>query len=303
MHFNYKIWRNGFLGQLLELAGLLIFVFMIRTFGFGLYQVPSGSMETTMLVGERFFADKFSYWLRSPRRGDIIACNAPTFDYSPNVYKRFFQKFIWGPENWTKRVIGIPGEHVQGVIKDGKPVIYVNGKEIDEPHINQYPLVRVGRVDESYNGLFCSQNAFAISQNVVWKSFDPEIKFDEQIFYRINPDFIIRDCQDNPFIEWPETPKKSYQKLVGVDEDYWDGSDQFSIKLKADQYWVMGDNRLASSDSRVFGPITGSSIHGRIVFRIWSVDSDESWWILDVIKHPIDFWSRVRWYRFFDFMK
>ena len=43
-----------------EIVTLLFVVFLIRTFGFGLYQVPTGSMETTMLVGERFFADKFT---------------------------------------------------------------------------------------------------------------------------------------------------------------------------------------------------------------------------------------------------
>jgi hypothetical protein len=60
----------------------------------------------------------------------------------------------------------------------------------------------------------------------------------------------------------------------------------------------MGDNRVGSKDSRYFGPIKEHLIHGRIVFRIWSIDSDESWWILDLIKHPIDFFSRVRWSRF-----
>ena len=44
-------------------------------------------------------------------------------------------------------------------------------------------------------------------------------------------------------------------------------------------------------------------IHGRIIFRIWSIDSDESWWIVDLIKYPIDFWKRVRWSRFFQIIR
>ena len=60
-----------------EILALLTIVFLIRTFGFGLYQVPSGSMETTMLVGERFFADKFTYLFTAPKRGDIISMNEP----------------------------------------------------------------------------------------------------------------------------------------------------------------------------------------------------------------------------------
>src|ERR1700730_5783131 len=91
----------------------LIFVilpvaFLIRTFGFGLYQVPTGSMETTMLVGERFFADKFTYLFSKPQRHEIIALNDPTFSYSDNKIIRLYQEYVgwpiwpWGPINFTK---------------------------------------------------------------------------------------------------------------------------------------------------------------------------------------------------------
>ena len=39
----------------------------------------------------------------------------------------------------------------------------------------------------------------------------------------------------------------------------------FSVKLGENQYWLMGDNRLNSGDSRLFGPIDGRLIHGRIL--------------------------------------
>ena len=53
--------KKTFLYSTIEFILLLMLVFFIRTFFFGLYQVPTGSMETTMLVGERFFADKLSF--------------------------------------------------------------------------------------------------------------------------------------------------------------------------------------------------------------------------------------------------
>ena len=37
--------------------------FIIRTWGYGLYKVPTGSMETTLLIGESFVSDKFTYSL------------------------------------------------------------------------------------------------------------------------------------------------------------------------------------------------------------------------------------------------
>src|SRR3989337_1425775 len=113
--------KQGLFAQISEFAFLLLIVFLIRTFGFGLYQVPSGSMETTLLVGERFFADKFSYLFREPAYGDVISFNEPpvSFNYSNNKLVNLFQRYVWGPSNWTKRVIGIPGDEVHGVIEDG----------------------------------------------------------------------------------------------------------------------------------------------------------------------------------------
>ena len=47
---------------------------------------------------------------------------------------------------------------------------------------------------------------------------------------------------------------------------------QITKNLGADEYFVMGDNRLESLDSRVFGPIKRSSIIGRVFFRGWPLD-------------------------------
>jgi hypothetical protein len=113
-------------------------------------------------------------------------------------------------------------------------------------------------------------------------------------------DRVIMDGAQPAFIYsgTPIRPADDAPKQV-PGHNYWSGSDEFNVKLGANQYWVMGDNRLGSKDCRWFGPIDGKLIHGRIMYRVWSVDSDESWWIWDLVSHPIDFWSRVRWSRFF----
>src|SRR5438105_12997339 len=119
--------KKSFSAQAIEFVFLLALIFLIRTVFFGLYQVPSGSMETTMLIGESFFADKFTYWIRKPQRGEIISFNDPLYEYSPNPFMKFFEQYVWGPSNWTKRVIAVPGDTVEGRIEDGKPAVYVNG--------------------------------------------------------------------------------------------------------------------------------------------------------------------------------
>ena len=42
-------------------------------------------------------------------------------------------------------------------------------------------------------------------------------------------------------------------------------------KIAANHYWVMGDNRSVSEDSRYFGSISGSLIVGRVFFQVWPV--------------------------------
>lgn len=267
---------------------ILPVAFLIRTVFFGLYQVPTGSMETTLLVGERFIADKLSYWFRKPTRGEIIAFNAPDasvcsqgFHYSKNAFANWFQRYVWGPDNWTKRLIGIPGDHIVGKIENGHPAVYLNDSKmpLGETYVNKYPLIRVWR---SHPALVVRSN------NSVLKTFDPNVSWENQIFSKINPDKIILNEKREPFeILASGTP---------TDKDIFD------VTLKDNQYWVMGDNRLNSGDSRMWGILDGKLIHGRILYRIWSMDSDESWWFIDLIKNPIAFWKKIRWSRCFQFV-
>ncbi len=324
-----KIVRFFTSGSFREIVVLLLIVFVIRTFGFGLYQVPTGSMETTMLVGERFFADKFTLLFSKPQRGNIIAFNDPRYKYSDNRLRRLFQEYVWGPDNLTKRIIGLPGDHIKGVIEEGKPVIYVNDKKLDEPYINKYPIIGVWPDDPlklyaqakrqaltsaPARGMYpFSVDAFItqiLARQINFKSFDPDKPYNQQPFYRINEHHITRISQENNsfiiaqegelLIKYPGIPEQPVY-AVGKTEgkNYWNGSDEFYIELDDHHYWVMGDNRRGSADSRFFGPINGRLIHGKILLRIWSLDSKESWWIMDLIKHPIDFFTRMRWGRFF----
>lgn len=260
---------------------ILPVAFAIRTFLFGLYQVPSGSMETTLLVGERFFADKLSYWFRKPKRGEIIAINDPMYTFSKNPLVRLWEKYgSFGVANWTKRVLAVPGDHIKGTIEGGKAVIYLNGTKLDEPYVNQYPLIQIW--------LPQSSSSYSPESPSALRSFDPSVSLKEQPFYTLDPKSIVRLANGDPIVVPPfiGRPKR----------------DIFDITLGENQYWCQGDNRNGSDDSRTFGVFRGDMIHARILFRIWSINSEESWWIKDLITHPIDFWSRVRWSRCLQFV-
>jgi signal peptidase I len=310
--------QQGLLGTIREIVVLFLIVFLVRTFGFGLYQVPSGSMETTMLIGERFFADKFSYLFSKPKFGDIIAFNDPLYEYSDNPFIRLFQDYVWGPSNWTKRVIGLPGERIEGKIENGKPVIYSNGIKLNQPFVNQYPLIAFwkedpvmvrqkieqkitdlvlqGRLAGQYRAAYMER---LVDQYIDWRSYNALYSFHDQPFYRIDANRVLKDEDGNLLLKKPETALSGEPDQ----QNSWNGTDVFDVKLGPNQYWLMGDNRLGSNDSRFIGPISGRLIHGKILFRVWSNDSYESWWIIDLIKHPIDFWSRMRWSRFFNWLK
>lgn len=252
---------------------MLSIVFFVRTFIFGLYWVPTGSMEPTMLVGESFFADKLTIWFTPIKRGDIISFNTPVFKYSKNYFVNLFQRYIWGPENWTKRVIGLPGEHIEGKIENGKPIIYINGERFDEPYTNPYPLVTCK--EEAYQlGLkfpFMNKHIKETSRTTI-----PDFDFDDskQPFYCIEKKDIL-PSYNTPLLLYPNTP---YFHMPD--------RDIFDVTLKSDEYWGMGDNRQGSFDSRGFGPIQHHLIHGRIVFRLFSIDSANSL-IYDIVVNPI----------------
>lgn len=297
-----------------EIVFWLFIVVLIRTFGFGLYQVPTGSMETTMLVGERFFADKLTPLFWGPSRGDIISFNDPLYQYSKNSFKRLFEEYFdifWGPVNWTKRVIGLPGDKIRGVIENGHPVIYVNDVKLNEPYINKYPLIDL--LSDDVKKIRVLANRQALNEGlsfdqVIMKyhmrvSYDDKVPFDKQPFYSMRENQVLRNQNGRIVLVQPGLPLESRgYEMKRQGNSYWNGTDEYYIELDDHHYWVLGDNRLGSHDCRFWGPLDGRSIHGKILFRIWSIDSREWLWVWDLIKHPIDFWSRVRWSRFFQIM-
>jgi signal peptidase I len=80
--------------------------------------VPTGSMENTIMPGDRLVGNRLAYMSSEPERGDVVI-----FRYPDNEEELF-----------VKRVIGLPGETVD--IEDG--VVYINGEALDEDYVKEY---------------------------------------------------------------------------------------------------------------------------------------------------------------------
>jgi signal peptidase I len=134
---------NRALAELPILAIIALLVaFVLKTFVAQAFYIPSGSMEPQLHVGDRVVVSKLAYDFHDPRRGDIIVFPSPD-DTSPGDQGTLPGKFVRGalegvglrqPDKTIliKRVIGLPGETVEG--RDGH--VYVNGRLLLEPYLS-----------------------------------------------------------------------------------------------------------------------------------------------------------------------
>jgi len=134
-----------------ELPLLLILAFflavMVRTFLVQAFFIPSGSMEQTLLVGDRVLVNKFVYDVRTPERGEVVVfrgTDAWAPEYRPPTDSGFFAKVSRtlgdlvgvsqpGEKDFIKRVIGLPGDTV--VCCDDAGLVTVNGYPLVEPYV------------------------------------------------------------------------------------------------------------------------------------------------------------------------
>jgi signal peptidase I len=128
--------NRAFLVELLNsalIAFALVFL-LIRPFLLQAFFIPTGSMEPTLHMpdrysgrsGDRILVNKFVYRLGAPRRQDIVVFKAPPQAIRPDSGLNGGEDFL------IKRVIGLPGERVR--VDKGKGV-YIDGKLLEEPYL------------------------------------------------------------------------------------------------------------------------------------------------------------------------
>lgn len=209
---------SGWPESLQALMGTVVIAIFVVTFIAQAFQIPSESMENTLLTGDYVLVDKMHFEgdtfsshimpYRKIERGDIVVFHYPL---DPRVH-------------FVKRAIGIPGDHIRLVNR----TVFVNGVPLVEPY---------ARHVRPHN------------------PSSPEDIFRDD-FPRLNE--IVHGLVG----EWPQQMKKLLENG--------------QLIVPAGHYFVMGDNRDDSSDSRYWGFVPQENIVGRPLVIYWSMRSQDA---------------------------
>jgi len=212
-----------------SLGMALILFLIIRTFVIEAFQIPTGSMERTLLAGDFLFVNKAVYGaqipgtsahlpgFQRPGRGDVIVFEYPK---DPTL-------------NYVKRVIGAPGDVV--AMRGGQ--VYVNDTALREPYVQ--------RSDPLHDG------------------YDSKFNWQRRFLDGFSPDGI-----------------RAYRPR----RDNWG-----PLRVPAGKYFVLGDNRDNSEDSRYWGFVDESAVKGRPLVVYFSYDR--------TTHDPLPWLTDIRWGR------
>lgn len=217
---------------------VLLLVFVLRSFLFEPFQIPSGSMKPTLEIGDFILVNRFTYGLRmpvtndviipinQPERGDVIVFRPP---HEPN-------------KNFIKRVVGLPGDLIQ--YDYDRRILTINGEQVETE--------RQGRVvDEGERYIRHTEQLGDVAHDIYLAAEGP----------RPHPD------------EW--VPRAG-------------------VVVPEGQYFVMGDNRDSSHDSRYW-----EGLRRRIQGNFARV-GDESWGYVDenaILGEAVAIWMHWEgWY-------
>ncbi len=202
---------------------VLLLVFLLRSFLYEPFKIPSSSMVPTLTVGDLILVNKFTYGIRlpiinkkivqinDPQRGDVMV-----FKYPKDLSL-----------DYIKRVVGVPGDRI--VYKNKR--LTVNGNVLSYAPLPDY----LNEEHLSYSKQF-HENLTGVEHNILNDENAPS--------YVQNPD------------AFPQHELCSYN------------AEGFACTVPTGHYFMMGDNRDNSLDSRYWGFVPDKNIVGKAFF-VW----------------------------------
>ncbi|MFC2133319.1 signal peptidase I [Bacteroidota bacterium] len=276
-----------FVRQLKEILFTALTVWLVTAAIIEGSRVPTGSMENTIMIGDYLLINKFIYGpstpryipltdislpyiqfpsIREPERNDIIV-----FEYPGDRDELFVQELDF----YVKRCIGIPGDTVRIFNK----LVYLNGEQFPIPVNIQYLSPQIKPYENNEPAIFpvgVPGNGDNYSAFILPKEGD-EIKLTRENIEK------WRNMID----------REQGARVVNVigKDIFINGIKVTKYKFCKDYYFMMGDNRDNSADSRYWGPVPRDKIVGTPIIALWSWNSDIPW------TEPLRLLGSIRWDR------
>lgn len=247
------------------LISLLILALVLKIFVVDAFKIPTSSMKDTLLEGDFLLVNKTAYSISTPHqipflgkrlsRTELIATGNPAFndviafEIPANIYDPASEKY----SVLIKRIIGLPGDTIE--LKNQE--LYINSQKYRTPsfikiNLNETPIENVNKDLFPYNNKWSLEN------------YGPIVVPKKGMKVELDPQNILL---------WQNAINTDYgAKVISVEGTVINLNKQpiRDYIFEKDYYFVLGDNRKNSIDSRYFGYIPKEWIIGKAFMIYWS---------------------------------
>jgi signal peptidase I len=246
----------------------ILVAFLLKTFVIEAFRIPSGSMENTLLVGDFLLVNKLAYGLKTPRYVPLTNLAVPSFSLpafgsvkrGDVVVFEYPGKHVEAdgkdPVYYIKRCIGLPGDTVR--IHSGE--VGVNGRDVLPPSH--------GRASYPGEQLWMNPSRDDTSGPIDGNNFGPVVVPRKGDVLALTP---VTATHWKVFIE----REHHNIQIDSTGSVLIDGVGSSSYTVKQNYYFMLGDNRGNSLDSRFWGFVPESNIVGEALVIYWSWDPED----------------------------